>query len=247
MAAIAAFWLLGLLTLASPTRRRGVFRRRPLDWWLDLSGLFVQTVGIRLLQPLLVAAPLTWMYPHAAQSLEIPVAAAFLIHFVGLDYLYYWNHRALHTRRLWRVHAYHHATGHLDLFMTARNSLATPLFIVYIWVNGLLCFVLRNPEPIFWSIGLSGLLDSWHHTDFAPRPGSGLHRVLSRVWITPIEHAWHHSAELFGKNFGAVWSLWDRLHGTFHRADVWPERYGIEGVRVNLRGWWWFPKVEERP
>jgi len=53
--------------------------------------------------------------------------------------------------------------------------------------------------------------------------------------ITPHEHAWHHSREAFGCNYGANLSLWDRLHGTYRSPEAPPQALGIDAGEGFLR------------
>ena len=59
-------------------------------------------------------------------AVEVPSWLAFVISFVVIDYAYYWNHRLLHGA-LWRWHAVHHTASRLDVVVTSRNTLWTPL------------------------------------------------------------------------------------------------------------------------
>jgi sterol desaturase/sphingolipid hydroxylase (fatty acid hydroxylase superfamily) len=150
-----------------------------------------------------------------------------------VDYLYYWNHRALHTQALWKTHAVHHTPEHADVFITSRNTLWTPLLLVYLWANGLMIFLLKDPVPFLLAASITASLDLWRHTTFITAPGSVLHRALAGLLVTPNEHLWHHSRERAGCNFGANLSLWDRLHGTYYSPTARPARLGIP-VRLAL-------------
>jgi sterol desaturase/sphingolipid hydroxylase (fatty acid hydroxylase superfamily) len=99
--------------------------------------------------------------------------------------------------------------------------------IVYLWVNGLFLFLLRDPRAFIIAASMTASLDLWRHSGFSPRPGPRLHRALGCVLITPHEHAWHHSSDRAGCNFGANLSLWDRLHGTYYSPASRAEACGL--------------------
>ncbi len=218
----AAFALLAGLTFVF---RRDAPRRTAAEWWLDASGLLTQGLFVPLCQSFFLAAVL----PSAWRgSLSISWGAAFFLNFVLVDYLYYWNHRALHTGLLWPAHLAHHGATKLDVFATSRNTVWAPLLIVYLWVNGFFLFVLADPAPFAWSAALTAALDLWRHSGFRA------HRAVSRILVTPTEHAWHHS-DLADVNFAANLSLWDRLHGTYYSPGREPERLGVPVDSSTLR------------
>lgn len=202
-----------------------MFSRDLKQWVIDIAGLFVQG----WLVPLAKIYGLSYIFDLSLSSLKGSIAIspwwAFGIGFVVVDYLYYWNHRLLHTPRFWSLHKIHHSTEHLDLFSSARNSLATPLFIVYIWIHSFMAFVLRDPTYYVLGATLTAILDLWRHS-----PGLEMRFVskgsLEKVWITPSLHGWHHSVYGMQKNFGANFSLWDRLHGTYGEPITHKIKYG---------------------
>jgi sterol desaturase/sphingolipid hydroxylase (fatty acid hydroxylase superfamily) len=166
-------------------------------------------------------------------ALALAPGPAFLLNFVAVDYLYYWNHRLLHTQRFWTTHAVHHSARQADVFITSRNTLWTPLLIVYVWANGALVYLLADPAPFLLAVALTASLDLWRHTVFFAAPGGRLHRLLALVLVTPNEHLWHHSSARATCNFGANLSVWDRLHGTFYSPAHRPASLGIP-VRLSL-------------
>jgi sterol desaturase/sphingolipid hydroxylase (fatty acid hydroxylase superfamily) len=222
-----SFLLLAAMTLSLRRLRAPALSREPADWVMDGTGLIVQGVAVPALQAILVFGLLSELFPGGRGALDISAASGFLINFVAVDYLYYWNHRWLHGRRLWPAHAAHHTPERLDVFITSRNTLWTPLLIVYLWINGLFLFLLRDPGAFIFAASLTASLDLWRHSSFSPRPGSAFHRALARVLITPHEHAWHHSRDRAGYNFGANLSIWDRLHGTYHSPPESADKFGV--------------------
>ena len=240
MVVFAAFVLLAALTFSMEKSRRDALARTKEDWLLDGAGLVVQGVVIPILQMTLVYGLLAWLAPDWQGALRLSPVFAFLLNFVLVDYLYYWNHRLLHGKRLWPTHAVHHTADHLDLLITSRNTLWTSLLIVYVWANGFFIFFLHEPAPFLLSAALTASLDLWRHTSFAFTPGSLLHRVMAWLLITPNEHAWHHSRGQADKNFGANLCLWDRLHNTYYKPLAMPEQLGIP-LPVNLARRLFFP------
>ena len=190
------------------------FAREPNAWLVDTSGLVMQG---------LIAVALAWV--PARGPIDVPFGVAFAISFVGVDYAYYWNHRLLHGA-LWRWHAVHHTAPRLDVLVTSRNSLLTPLLIVYLWSGLAALFLLRDPDGFLLGLSLTAALDLWRHSPLVP--SSRVRGVLSWVFVTPHEHAWHHSSDRHDVNFGANFTLWDRLHGTYLGSATAPDHLGVD-------------------
>jgi sterol desaturase/sphingolipid hydroxylase (fatty acid hydroxylase superfamily) len=229
--ALVCFWLLVFATLALDGWR--TYGAKPArEWVLDLAGLAVQGWVIPLLQIALVVAGLRWIAPGAEGVLQVTGWFGFLLAFVAVDYLYYWNHRLLHGRALWSIHRVHHTVSAMDVLGTARNTLWTSLAIVYLWAHGAMLFLLGGAGASGYLAGvtLTVAMDLWRHSAVGPRPGS----PVSWLFIAPADHAWHHSAAAEAGNFGANLSLWDRLHGTYLVRDELPPAIGVATGRLPL-------------
>ena len=122
MIVLLTFLALSLVTLSLRPMRHAVFQRRTSEWMLDATGLIAQGISIPLIQTSLLYAALSLLIPQLKGSLELSPRAAFVLNFVVIDYLYYWNHRWLHARWLWVTHATHHTAEAMDVFITSRKS-----------------------------------------------------------------------------------------------------------------------------
>lgn len=228
MLVLCVFVLLIVATLGTRRRRAAaVCTRARADWVLDGAGLLVQGLVVPALGASFTYGLCQTLAPSLQGVWTVSGPVAFGLNFVVVDYLYYWNHRLLHTARWWPLHAVHHTPEIFDVFITARNTLWTPLAIAYVWANGLGLFLLAEPGPFMAAAALTASLDLWRHTTFGPAPGSWAHRLLALVLITPHEHMWHHSEDRADDNFGANLALWDRLHGTYYRGVEPPARLGL--------------------
>jgi sterol desaturase/sphingolipid hydroxylase (fatty acid hydroxylase superfamily) len=242
MAELATFWALFLVVLLAPARRARLAAKPRADWLLDLAGLAVQGGLIPLLQAGLLLAALRAAWPEAEGALSLGAAGAFLLNFVAVDALYYWNHRAFHRPRLWPVHAVHHTMTELDVLGTSRNTLWTSLLIVYVWVNAVLVFVIEERAAYLAAVSLTACLDLWRHSPAGPPAGGRLDRLLGLALITPNDHAWHHARDVADVNFGANLSLWDRAFGTLYRPGRAPAALGVPSpLGLGRRLWWPFP------
>lgn len=239
LALIAAF---DVLLIATFCRKGGwalLRKRKKDDWALDLSGLFVQGTLIPWLQVAMVIGALYLIAPELAGTLDLHPAVAFLICFVAVDYGYYWNHRLLHKKRFWHIHKVHHSAPQMDVLVTSRNTLWTSFFIVYLWLNGIMLFLLADPTYYVVAITLTAILDLWRHSTL--NPSGRIATLLGSVLILPRDHAWHHSQDIYDVNFGANLNFWDRLHGTWYQQEKAPARIGLTldmGLMAKL--WWPF-------
>jgi sterol desaturase/sphingolipid hydroxylase (fatty acid hydroxylase superfamily) len=147
MLVFISFWILVALTFSLRRQRDSALERKRADWTLDIAGLLVQGAVI----PALEIGAAYWLLlkiaPDAKSSLEISRPFAFLLNFAAVDYLYYWNHRLLHSKALWKAHAVHHTAERADVFISSRNTVWASLLIVYVWANGLFIFLLKDPAP----------------------------------------------------------------------------------------------------
>jgi sterol desaturase/sphingolipid hydroxylase (fatty acid hydroxylase superfamily) len=138
------------------------------------------------------------------------------------DFIYYWNHRAMHESRwLWAIHVVHHSSERYNLSTALRQPVADAfgVFVPY----GLMAGLGFRPELIETARGVNLLYQFWIHTDAIERLGAA-----EAVLNTPSHHRVHHGSNrrYLDRNHGSILILWDRLFGTFQREDE-PVVYGL--------------------
>ncbi len=196
-------------------------------WAIDLAGLLMQGVIIPLLQITVIYQLFHYLLPVDRGSWQLHPIAAFSLSFIGVDYLYYWNHRLLHSKWFWPTHLVHHTVTEMDILGTSRNTLWTSFLIVYLWIHGLFIYLLQDPTWYIFGASLTSALDLWRHSRYHPAPK--LAQFLRSWLILPCDHAWHHAEAIESKqhsNFGANFKLWDRIHGTYYDSNISPDRLG---------------------
>jgi sterol desaturase/sphingolipid hydroxylase (fatty acid hydroxylase superfamily) len=242
MAIFVAFITLMFLTASSDRRLTSLLKKRLEEWVLDGAGLFVQGVLIPLLQITVIAQIYRFLLPTAHSILNLHPVVAFCCSFVLVDYLYYWNHRLLHSRWFWPLHQVHHTMTEMDVLGTSRNTVWSSFFILYLWIHALLLYLLQNPAAYGLGITLTAVLDLWRHSKMGPPFGSSLDRWLSPWLILPQDHAWHHAIAANNCNYGANLKLWDKLHGTSYQSDRQPVSLGIQtNLTLTQKLFWPFP------
>lgn len=130
--------------------------------------------------------------------------------------LYFW-HRERHRRRfLWRFHQTHHSDLVVNTTTAFRlhfvevffTTIVKALFIIVVGISG--DFVLLNEMVVV-------LCAMFHHTNITFRG----EEWASCFMVVPYTHRAHHSTKKgeYHRNFGAVFSFWDRIFGTLVKTE----------------------------
>ena len=141
---------------------------------------------------------------------------------VGWDFLYYWNHRFMHTTRyMWAVHEVHHSSERYNLSTALRQPVADVLGTSVPY--GLLCLLGIPPSAVATARGVNLIYQFWIHTEAIDRIGRAESTLNS-----PSHHRVHHGSnrQYLDRNHGGILIVWDRLFGTFEPEDE-PVVYGL--------------------
>jgi sterol desaturase/sphingolipid hydroxylase (fatty acid hydroxylase superfamily) len=227
-APLISFVILATVSVLNRNLRAKIFSRDLSDWLVDVASLVTQFFILPIMSLLVVEKFCAWAIP----SLRGAIGGGWLTGiamYVIMDYLWYWNHRIFHADTpLWALHSTHHKPTQFDVFMTARNALVSHFAMVYFWGIGIASYVLENPTSFLVMAAIGGIVNFWSHTHYNLPQGSVLAKILGSIFVLPMDHAWHHSREEPGVNFGTFLNIWDRFHGTFHRPGTLPKAYGEE-------------------
>jgi sterol desaturase/sphingolipid hydroxylase (fatty acid hydroxylase superfamily) len=140
---------------------------------------------------------------------------SWVIGFILVDFMYYWNHRVEHRISLfWGHHNVHHSSTAFDLTTSLRVAWHDGLTAVLVYAP--LAIVGMEPMMIAVLIQVNLLLQVWIHTQRIDRvPG------LEGIINTPSAHRAHHarSTHALDSNYGGFLMIWDRLFGTYRRED----------------------------
>jgi sterol desaturase/sphingolipid hydroxylase (fatty acid hydroxylase superfamily) len=145
----------------------------------------------------------------------------YLLAFIGVDFCYYWFHRASHAvPLLWAFHAPHHQSREMNISVALRQPFLSDLTaLLFFWPLPLLGI----PEGAFFlAVGGLSLYEALMHTTIFD--GS---RLWGQVFNTPAFHRLHHATNdgYRDRNFASTTVIWDRLFGTAVREHE-PPRYG---------------------
>lgn len=172
-------------------------------------GLFVQAKG--------------WtMAPLELSWWSVPLT--FVVSLVLYDTWFYWGHRLMHTKLLYRFHAQHHRSVVPSPWANNSDSPVGAFVEQFYWV--VLPFVLPIPPEVLVAHKVFDQV-----TGIAGHAGHEYFAAPQNRWPFPLLcttfHDQHHG--LFNYNYANTFSWWDRVMGTLHpKYDALVRRYETE-------------------
>jgi sterol desaturase/sphingolipid hydroxylase (fatty acid hydroxylase superfamily) len=191
-----------------------------LAWYgVAIAATAVSVFALRPQLAKLEIAPIA----HALRSM--PVAAKFLVGLVVFDFISFAVHVGLHrSNTLWNVHKVHHSTLNLDGFATTRTHMFENL-LRFVPGQAALFLIGMPASVVAPTVAVAAIYGVSNHSNL------GINASWAEaVLVTPRLHRRHHLPTTTQNNFGAIFTIWDRLFGTLVRTDTAPnERYGVPG------------------
>lgn len=201
------------------------------EWRTDIAYYFMSHVLVQFIliavtsSSSLVSRFATW--PAAQGAIQsLPVWAQFLLAVFFADLAQALLHRAYHKIPwLWRLHAIHHSSRHMDWLagsrvhiieiLLTRSAVLIPLVVLGFAPAAVNAYVIL--------VGLQAVLA---HANLGLRFGP-----LEYLVVLPRYHHWHHAQEkaYMDVNYAIHLPLVDMLMGTFKLPPqhAWPEAYGV--------------------
>lgn len=147
-----------------------------------------------------------------------------LMDLVGAYFIHWMEHR---VKWMWRFHLVHHTDPNVDTTTANRHHPGESVFRFVFTTLGIL--IIGAPIGlVFMYQSLSLVFTQFNHANiqFPKR----LDEALSWFIVTPGMHRVHHHYVLpyTDTNFGNIFSVWDRLFGTFARMDNDKLIFGID-------------------
>jgi sterol desaturase/sphingolipid hydroxylase (fatty acid hydroxylase superfamily) len=161
-----------------------------------------------------------WLHTGVLMTIVIGVLA--------LDFSSWLVHIVMHKiPLLWRFHLIHHSDTSVDVTTGLRHHPGDSLlrglfFLLLIFISGAPMYSVMIYQT------LVVLSTAFTHANIGmPKK---LDRFLSLFLISPNMHKVHHhwKQPYTDSNYGAVFSIWDRLLGTFRKLDTSQIRYGLD-------------------
>ncbi len=227
MGGIVFFWVLeGILPLFAFQYRK--VRHAGMNLFFTLTTTIV---GFGLAGALLWASDFTSSRQIGLLYLvEMPLWAKVILGILLLDligaYFVHWVEH--HVTWMWKFHLVHHSDTHVDVTTGLRHHPGEIVFRVGFTILAVL--IIGAPIGVVMLYqSLSVLFAHITHANInLPRR---VDRWLSWGLVTPGMHKVHHHYQqpLTDTNFGNIFSVWDRLFGTFaYVPDLQSLTYGID-------------------
>ncbi|MDQ8145582.1 MAG: sterol desaturase family protein [Gemmatimonadota bacterium] len=224
---IALFWL---WETAEPLLRSDYRKGRHALVNLFFTGT---TIIVNFLLAFLLLRASEWAVAREVGVLflwpGLPIVVQLLVGLLILDLVSAWvAHWVQHkTPMLWRLHLVHHSDRHVDTTTANRHHPGESV----VRFGFTLAAVVLTGAPmwmVFLYQSLSVVLSQFNHANIALP--AALDRAISWVLVSPDMHKVHHHYVLphTDSNYGNLFSVWDRLFGTFRTIDRAQLTYGID-------------------
>jgi sterol desaturase/sphingolipid hydroxylase (fatty acid hydroxylase superfamily) len=143
------------------------------------------------------------------------ILGVLLLDFMGA-YLIHWVEHKI--KWMWKFHLVHHSDTNIDVSSGLRHHPGETLFRIFFTIAAV--FIIGAP---MWIIMLYQSLSvlSTHITHANINMPKTLDNLISYVFVTPLMHKVHHHFKqpLSDTNFGNIFSIWDRVFGTFASVE----------------------------
>jgi sterol desaturase/sphingolipid hydroxylase (fatty acid hydroxylase superfamily) len=191
------------------------------------------TIIINFLMAFILLKSSDWALSHSFGILQwlpdMPLTLFVLTGLLLLDFIgAYLVHWAQHNVQwMWRFHLIHHTDPNVDTTTANRHH---PIESVFRFTFTTLGAVISG-SPMYLIMlyqTLSALLSQFNHSNIQLPPW--FERMVGWVLVTPGIHRVHHHYMLpyTDKNYGNIFSFWDRLLGTFSTLDNDKIVFGID-------------------
>ncbi|MEL6533964.1 MAG: sterol desaturase family protein [Bacteroidota bacterium] len=211
---------LGIVEFFVEVYKKKINRKRLGEMWASFSVFLVAQLMEKTSTLVFVGA---FLYVGTWIPWEIPVNGwTTLLCFVLLDFIYYWEHVIEHkVRFLWSYHSIHHSSPIYN-YTTAMRVSFIDSFVTWVFYLPLI-LIGFNPYIVLFCLLLVLMYQFWLHTEIIGKLG-----WFEKVFMTPSQHRVHHGSDALylDKNFGAVFSIWDRMFGTY-QEEIHRPNYGL--------------------
>jgi len=217
--------------------------------WFNNFSLYAINIIIKWVLTFLISFTAIHIFPitdpynfRSFLSRYLNQAEYLFLSFLLFDVFFYSLHRLFHHYQyLWRLHLVHHSDIELDVTTNFRHHPFEQL--VTSWLIALFIWLGQFSIEAVSIYGVSAtLIQIWHHGNISiPK---NIEKMLGYLIITPSIHELHHSScrEETDSNYGAFFSIWDRIFNSFTKPNIEGKHikitYGLEYFREQQQTLW---------
>jgi len=221
------FWIIeGAIPLLPLTYKKNKYRHAGVNFLFTIIHIIIHTfiaIFIVMLSDWCAAANFGIVYWTNAG-----IGGAILIGVLALDFSSWLVHIVMHKiPLLWRFHLIHHSDTNVDVTTGLRHHpgdsiLRGIFFLLLIFISGAPIYSVMIYQTV--------VVISTAFTHANIRLAPGLDRALSFILVSPNMHKVHHhwKQPFTDSNYGAVFSFWDRLFGTYSKLEPNQIKYGLD-------------------
>ena len=147
-----------------------------------------------------------------------------LLDLIGAYFAHFVQHK---VKVLWRIHMVHHSDKHVDTTTANRHH---PIESVVRFFFTLIAIIISEAsiEIVFLYQSLSVAFSQFNHANI--RLSDKTDKLLSYLIVSPNMHKVHHHSFMpyTDSNYGNIFSIWDRLFGTYKELDRDKIVFGID-------------------
>ncbi|MBT29789.1 MAG: sterol desaturase [Thalassobius sp.] len=223
---LALFWM---IESAVP-----LFRLKYNKWKHALINIFftLTTALINLLFAFILVKSSDWVVANnfgIIQWIDMPVwlyaiVGLLLLDLIGAWLVHYVEHR---VKWMWKFHLIHHTDQNVDTTTANRHHPGESVFRFVFTTTAV--FIVGAPMwMVFLYQTLSLVFTQFNHSNV--NMPNWLDDILSLVICSPNMHRVHHHYRMpyTDSNFGNIFSFWDRMFGTYIKADNKKLKYGVD-------------------
>lgn len=232
VAGLLLFWIIeGAIPLLPLTYKKTKLRHATVNFGFTVIHLLIHT-----LLAIVIVLLSDWCLKNSfglVYWLNANVLLTVIIGVLALDFSSWLVHLVMHkVKPLWRFHLIHHSDNNVDVTTGLRHHPGDSLlrgifFLLLIFISGAPMYSVMIYQTLLV------LATAFTHANISlPK---NLDRALSFILVSPNMHKVHHhwKQPYTDSNYGAVFSIWDRLFGTFMKLDKKEIRYGLDRYYSN--------------
>ncbi|QLE01943.1 sterol desaturase family protein [Galbibacter sp. BG1] len=163
------------------------------------------------------------------QWFDLPLWAAILLGLMIMDLIgAWWAHWVQHKiKPLWMFHLIHHTDNHVDTTTANRHHPGESVIRFVFTVLGVFIGGVPIGVVLLYQ-SLSVVFSQFNHANI--RLPKTVDNILSWVIVSPDMHKVHHHYVLpyTDSNYGNIFSIWDRVFGTFSKMRNEDLKYGVD-------------------